>query len=82
MEPFNLSVFSIIGWGIDLDYDDIEWFALETEIILSLLKLHLNTAFQTLLLTMMAFSISSKGFLPTVVDIMVIWITFAHSSQF
>ena len=54
MEPFNLSVFSIIGWGIDLDYDDIEWFALETEIILSLLKLHLNTAFQTFLLIMMA----------------------------
>ena len=29
MEPFNLSFFSISGWGIDLDYDDIEWFALE-----------------------------------------------------
>ena len=25
------------------------------------------------------YSISSKGFLPTVVDIMVIWIKFAHS---
>ena len=23
------SFFSIIGWGIDLDYHDIEWFALE-----------------------------------------------------
>ena len=29
IEPFNLSFFSIIGWGIDLDYCDIEWFALE-----------------------------------------------------
>ena len=29
IEPFNFS-FSIIGWGIDLDYCDIEWFALET----------------------------------------------------
>ena len=28
------------------------------------------------------YSISSKGFLPTVVDIMVIWIKFAHSSPF
>ena len=28
-EPFNLSFFSITGWGIDLDYCDIEWFALE-----------------------------------------------------
>ena len=29
LEPFNLSFFSISGWGIDLDYCDIEWFALE-----------------------------------------------------
>ena len=28
------------------------------------------------------YSISPKGFLPTVVDIMVIWIIFAHSSPF
>ena len=28
------------------------------------------------------YSISSKGFLPTVVDIMVIWVTFTHSSPF
>ena len=27
MEPF--SFFSITGWDIDLDYCDIEWFALE-----------------------------------------------------
>ena len=30
MEPFNFSFFSITGRGIDLDYRDIEWFALET----------------------------------------------------
>ena len=71
-KPFNFSFFSITGQGIDSDYRDIEWFALETEIILSLLILHPSTAFQTLLLTMMATPISSKGFLPTVVDIMVI----------
>ena len=29
-EPFNFSFCSITGWGIDLDYHDIEWFALET----------------------------------------------------
>ena len=28
-EPFNFSFFSITGQGIDLDYCDIEWFALE-----------------------------------------------------
>ena len=26
----QLSFFSITGWGIDLDYCDTEWFALET----------------------------------------------------
>ena len=28
------------------------------------------------------YSISSKGFLPTVVDIIVIWVKFTHSSPF
>ena len=45
-------------------------------IILSFLRLHLNTAFQTLLLIMRA-TLFSKGFLPTVVDIMVIWLNLA-----
>ena len=30
IELFNSSFFSVIGQGIDLDYRDIEWFALET----------------------------------------------------
>ena len=29
-EPFNFSFFCISGRGINLDYHDIEWFALET----------------------------------------------------
>ena len=29
MYPLNLSFFGINGWGIDLDYCDVEWFALE-----------------------------------------------------
>jgi len=38
-----------------LDHRDIEWFPWkQTEIILSFLRLHPSTAFQTLLLTMMA----------------------------
>ena len=52
IEPFNFSFFSVTRWGIDLDYCDTEWLALETEIILLLLRLHPSTAFQTLLLTM------------------------------
>jgi hypothetical protein len=30
IEPFNFSFFIVTCWGIDLDYCDIEWFALET----------------------------------------------------
>ena len=74
MESFNFSFFSISCWGIDLDYYDIEWFTLEMnrdKIILSFLRLHPSTAFQTLVVYE-GYSISSKGFLPTVVDIMVI----------
>ena len=29
LELFNFSFFGITGWGINLDYCDIEWFALE-----------------------------------------------------
>ena len=41
------------------------------EIILSFLRLHSSTAFQTLV-DLDGYSISSKGFLPTVVDIIAI----------
>ena len=42
--------FGISGWSIDLDYCDTEWFALE----MNEQRLYPSTAFQTLLLTMMA----------------------------
>ena len=29
IELFNFSFFGVTGWGIDLNYRDIEWFALE-----------------------------------------------------
>ena len=29
IQPANFSFFYISGWGIDLDYCDVEWFALE-----------------------------------------------------
>ena len=53
----------------------------ESEIILSFLRLHTITAFQTFV-DYKGYSISSKGFMLTVVDMMVIWIKFAHSSPF
>ena len=31
MKLFNFSFFGISGWGIDLDYCDIEWFCLGNE---------------------------------------------------
>ena len=72
MEPFNFSYFSITGWGIDLDYSDGEWFALETNEDHSVVfdiapKYCISDSF----VDYEGYSISSKGFLPTVVDITV-----------
>ena len=50
-----------------------------TEIILSVLRLHTGTAFKTLV-DHDVYSIASKGFLPTVVYIIVIWVKFTHFS--
>ena len=77
------SFFSITHWAIDLDYCDIEWFALEMNrdylVIFEIVpKYWILDSF----IDYEGYSISSKGFLPTVVDIMVIWIKFAHSSLF
>ena len=68
--------------GIDLDSWGIEWFALEMNRNHSfVLRLHPSTAFQTLV-DSDGYYISSKEFLPTVVDIMVIWVKFTHSCPF
>ena len=68
----NFSFFSIPGQGIDLEYHDIEWFALEkNRDRFSFMRLHPSTAFQTLV-DYDGYSISSKRFLPTMVDIMAI----------
>ena len=70
---FNFSLFGINGWGIDLDYCDIEWFALETNRDHSFVfeiasKYCISDSFADY----DGYSISSKGYLPRVVDIMVI----------
>ena len=68
----QFSFFGISGWGRDWDYCDAEWFALEkTEIILLFLILHPSTAFW-ILFDYEGYSISSKGFMPTLVDRVVI----------
>ena len=70
---FNFSFFSVTGWGIDLDYCDIEWFALETNRDHSVVyEIASKYCISYSFVDFDGYSISSKGFLPTVVDIMVI----------
>ena len=73
----------IISRGIDLGYYDIEWFALEmnrnhTVIFENASKYCISDSF----VDNDGYSISSKGFLPTVVDIMVTCVRFTHFSPF
>ena len=69
---FNFSFFSVTGRVIDLDYHDIEWFALEMKRNHSVI---FETASKYCILDSFVdydgYSISSKGFLPAVVVIMV-----------
>ena len=73
IEPFNFSFFSSTGWDIGLDCHDIEWFALKTNRDYSVIfetasKYCISDSF----VDHDGYSISSKGFLPAIVDIMVI----------
>ena len=73
IELFNFSFFSITGQGIDLDYHDIEWFALETNRDYSVVfEIATKYSISDSFVDYDGYSISSKGFLPAVVDIMVI----------
>ena len=81
-EPFNFSFSSITGQDTGLDYCDIEWFALETNrdhsVVFEIASKHcISDSCWLWWLTH-----SSKGFLLTIVDIMVIWVKFTHSSEF
>ena len=69
----QLQLFQFYWLGIDLDYRNIEWFALETNRDHSVIfeiasKYYISDSF----IDHDGYSISSEGFLPTVVDIMVI----------
>ena len=69
----QLQLLQCYWWGIDLDYRDIEWFALEMNRGHSVVfevasKYCISDSF----VDHDGSSISSKGFLPSVVDIMVI----------
>ena len=71
IEPY--SFLSTSGRGIDLDYHDIEWFALETNRDHSVVfEIEPPYCILDSFVDYEGYSISSKGFLPTVIDIMVI----------
>ena len=72
-ESLKFNFFSITGRGIDLDYCDIEWFVLETNRDHSVVfEIVSKYSVSDSVLDYDGYSISSKGFLPTLVDIMVI----------
>ena len=69
----QLSFFSITGQGIDLNYCGPEWFALEMNKDYSVIfEIASKCCISDSFVDYDGYSISSKGFLPTVVDIMVI----------
>ena len=71
IEPFNFSFFSISVWGIDMDYCDIEWFALEMNRDHSVVfEIASKYCISESSVDYDGYCISSKGFLPTIVDIM------------
>ena len=73
MEPFDFSFFGISDLGIDLDYCDFEWFALEMNRDHSVVfDITSKYCISDSLIDYDGYSISSKGFLPTVADRMVI----------
>ena len=73
IELLSFNFFSITDQGIDLDYRNIEWFALEMNRDHSVV---FETAYKYCILDSFVdydgYTISSKGFFFTVVDIMVI----------
>ena len=72
-ESISFSFFSISGCGIDMDCCDVECFALEMKQDHSVVfEIAPKLCISDLFVDCEGYSISSKGFLTTVVDIMVI----------
>ena len=70
---FQLQLLHHYCWGIDLDSCDIEWFALETNRDHSVIfEIASKYCILDSFVDHDGHSISSEGFLPAVVDIMVI----------
>ena len=79
--PLQLLQHYWLGHRLGLQW--IEWFALETNRDHSVIfEIASKYCVSDSFIDYDGYSISSKGFLPTVVDIMVIWVEFTHSSIF
>ena len=69
----QLQLLQHTGWGIGLNYRDIEWFVLETNRNHSVVfEIASKYCISDPFVDYDGYSISSKGFLPIVVDIMII----------
>ena len=69
----QLQLLQCYFWGIDLDSCDIEWFAFETNRDLSVIfEIASKYCISDSFVDHDGYSISFEGFLPAVVDIMVI----------
>ena len=73
IEPFNLSFSNISGWSIDLDYCDIELFALETNKDHPVIfEIALKYSILDYFVDHESYSLSTRGFLPTLENIVTI----------
>ena len=73
MEMFNFSFLNVTGRCIDLGYHDIEWFALQMNRDHSVIfEIASKYCISDSFVDHDGYSISSEGFLPEVVGIMVI----------
>ena len=73
IELFNFNFFSVTGWGIVLDYRDIERFALEMNRDHSVVfEIASKYCTSDSFVDYDGYSIVSKGLLPTVIEVMVI----------
>ena len=71
------------GWSIDLNYCDAECFTLEMNQDHSVIfEIAPKYCISDSYVDHEGYSISSKGFLPTIVDIVIIWIKCSHSCLF
>ena len=78
-----LQLFGISSWGIDLDYYNVEWFALEkNRDRFVVLEIAPRYSFLDSFVDYEDYSISSKRFLLSIVNVMALWLKFSHSYPF